>query len=101
MAARALARASSAAVSRAPALAHSPVGRPVPVKYSAYSASMRSTRSGSLPDSATDCPAARSSARVSASLEDRSSTPAPADCKTRCAFHRFMSMDWSSMSRTR
>ncbi|CPR09866.1 hypothetical protein BN971_01649 [Mycobacterium bohemicum DSM 44277] len=95
------ATAASAASRRAIAADHSPVGRPVAVKYRAYSASIRSMSSGSLPDSAASSPAATSRARDSASQPDRSTAAVDVDCSTRWACHRSLSTVSASIARTR
>ncbi|SHU71620.1 Uncharacterised protein [Mycobacteroides abscessus subsp. abscessus] len=87
------------------ASAHTPVGRPVCVKYFRNSASIRSTNSGSLPDSAPSSapawPAATSSARASASHPARSTGTMAADCRMRWARQSSVSTVSSSIARTR
>lgn len=95
------ATAASASASRAIAAAHCPVGRPVGVKYRAYSVSIRSISNGSVPQSPPLSPAATSSARDNASHPDKSTAAVDADCSTRWACQRSLSTVSASIARTR
>ena len=92
----------SAAVTRSVADFHSPVGRPVAVKYFRYSSSIRSISNDSSPDGpASVSPAAASRARASESEPDRFTASVDADCSTRWASQSLVSSVSDSIDCTR